>query len=58
MNVAPKLANFMVNVTYSFKNHEIFFKHFDEETQTPWNHEFFCTCEDCVSYFGERTTVY
>ena len=57
MSVAPKLMNCRVNTTYFFKNHEILFKYFDEETQTPWKHPFFCTCEDCVSYFGEPATV-
>ena len=58
MSVAPKLMNCRVNTTYFFKNHEILFKYFDEETQTPWKHAFFCTCEDCISYFGEPATVY
>ena len=22
-----------------------------DEAQTPWKHEIFCTCEDCISYF-------
>ena len=50
MSVGSKLINCMVNVTYFFKNHEILLKYFDE-AQTPWKHEFFCTCEDCISYF-------
>ena len=58
MSVAPKLMNCRVNTTYFFKNHEILFKYFDEETQTPWKHAFFLTCEDCISYFGEPATVY
>ena len=59
MSVAPKLMNCRVNTTYFFKNHEILFKYFDEETQTPWKHAFSCTSEDCVSYFfGEPATVY
>ena len=57
MSVAPKLMNCRVNVTYFFKNHEILFRYFDEETQTPWKHAFSCTCEDCISYFGEPATV-
>ena len=51
MSVAPKLMNCRVNVTYFFKNHEIIFKYFADEAQTPWNHEFFCTCKDFISYF-------
>ena len=32
-------------------------KHFNEsEKQTPWKHVFSCTCEDCISYFGEPAT--
>ena len=58
MSVAPKLMNCRVNVTYFFKNHEILCKYFDEETQTPWKHVFYCTCEDCISYFGEPATVW
>ena len=50
ISVAPKLMNCRVNVTYFFKNHEILFKYF-ADAQTPWKHEFFCTCEDCISYF-------
>ena len=40
MSVAAKLMNCRVN-TYFFKNYEILFKYFDEETQTPWKHAFF-----------------
>ena len=58
MSVAPTLMNCRVNVTYFFKNHEILCKYFDEETQTPWKHVFYCTCEDCISYFGEPATVW
>ena len=46
-----------LNTTYFFKNHEILFKYFDEETQTPWKHAVFSTCEVCISYFGEPATV-
>ena len=41
MSVAPQFMNCRLNVTYFFKNHEIIFKYFDEETQTPWKHAFF-----------------
>ena len=41
ISVAPKLMNCRVNVAYFFKNHEIIFKYFDEETQTLWKHAFF-----------------
>ena len=34
-----------------FKNHEILFKYFADEAQTPCKHEFFGTSEDCISYF-------
>ena len=57
MSVAPKLMNCRVNTTYFFKNHEILFKYFDEETQTPWKHAVFSTYEVCISYFGEPATV-
>ena len=53
MTFAPRLINCRVNVTYFFKNHEILFKYFDEETQTPWKHAFFCTCEDCRAEFKQ-----
>ena len=58
MSVAAKVLNCRVNTTYFFKNHEILFKYFDGETQTPWKHDvFYCTCQDCISYFGEPATV-
>ena len=58
MSVAPKLMNCRVNTTYFVKNYEIFLKYFNEfETQTPWKHVFSCTCEDCISYFGEPATA-
>ena len=57
MSVASKLMNYRVNVTYFFKTHEILCKYFDEDTQTPWKHVFYCTCEYCISYFGEPATV-
>ena len=57
MSVAPKLMNCRVNVTYFFKNHEILFKHFNEDIQTPWKHVVYCECEDCISYFGEAAPV-
>ena len=41
ISLAPKLMNCRVNVTYFFKNHEILFKYFVDEAQTPWKHEFF-----------------
>ena len=43
MSFAPKLMNCRVNVTYFFKNHEIFFRYFDQETEAPCKHAFFCT---------------
>ena len=58
MSVAPKLINCRVNTTYFAKNYEILLKYFNEsETQTPWKHVFSCTCEDCISYFGEPATA-
>ena len=51
MSLVAKLLNCRVNVTYFFKNHEILFKSFVDETQTPWKHSIFCTCEACTSYF-------
>ena len=50
MSLAAKLLNCRVNVTYFFKNHEILFKYFVDEAQTPWKHSIFCTCEACTSY--------
>ena len=53
-----KLMNCRVNTTYFVKNHEIPLKYFDElEIQTPWKHKFSCTCEDCISYFGEPANI-
>ena len=58
MSVAPKLINCRVNTTYFAKNYEILLKYFNEsEIQTPWKHLFSCTCEDCISYFGEPATA-
>ena len=51
MSLAAKMMTCWVNVTCFFKNHEILFKYFADEAQTPWKHEFFCTCEDYISYF-------
>ena len=52
MNVAPKLLNCRVNMTYFVKNHDILFNYFEEnEEQIPWKHEFYCICENCISYF-------
>ena len=51
MSVAPKLMNCKISITYFYKNHEILFKYF-VDAQTPWKHEFFCTCKDCISYFS------
>ena len=58
MSAAPKLINCKINATYFVKNHEILLNYFNEpETQTPWKHAFSCTCENCISYFGEATTI-
>ena len=58
MSVAPKLVNCQINATYFVKNHEILLNYFKEpKTQTPWKHVFSCTCEDCISYFGEAATT-
>ena len=58
MSVAPKLTNYKINATYFVKNHEILLNYFNElETHTPWKHAFSCTCEDCISYFGEPATA-
>ena len=58
VSVAPELLNCRVNTTHFVKNHEILLDYFNElETRTPWNHKFSCTCEDCISYFGEPATV-
>ena len=52
MSVALKLMNCKVNTTYFVKNHDVFFKYFEEnEEHIPWKHEFFCTCGYCISYF-------
>ena len=51
MSIAPKSLNCRVNVTYFFKNHEILFKYFVDEVQTPWKHSIFYTYEGCTSYF-------
>ena len=50
MSAALKLINCRVNVIYFFTNHEILFNYF-VDAQTPWKHELFCTCEDCISNF-------
>ena len=58
VSVATKLINRRVNTTYFVKNHEILLSYFDEsETQTPWNHVFSYTCEECILHFGESTTI-
>ena len=51
MSLAPKLSNCRVNVTYFYKNHEVFYKYFVDEAQTPWEHNFYCICEAYTSYF-------
>ena len=51
MSLAPKLSNCRVNVTYFYKNHEVFYKYFVDEAQTPWEHNSYCICEAYTSYF-------
>ena len=58
MSAAPELINCKINATYFVKNHEILLNYFNElETHTLWKHAFSCTCEDCISYFGEPATA-
>ena len=58
MSVAPKLINCKINATYFVKNYEILLNYFEElKHKTPWKHVFSCTCEDCISYFGEAATT-
>ena len=58
IGVAPKLLNCRVNMTYFIKRYEILFNYFAEkeenEEQIPWKHNFYCTCNACISYFSEE----
>ena len=55
MSVAPKLLNCRVSMKYFIKSYEIIIGYFEEnEEQIPWQHNFYCACEACISYFSEE----
>ena len=52
MEIAPKLMNCRVNMTYFVINHDILFNYFSEENEEqPQKHIVTCNCKVCNSYF-------
>ena len=50
MNIAPKLSNCQVSMSYFIKNYGLFMTYF-KSSQTAWKHQYDCTCDNCNSYF-------
>ena len=55
INIASKLLNYRVNMTFFVRNYEIFFGLFEEnDKQIPQKSNIYCKCETILSYFSKQ----